>query len=144
MFQIYDYYTPMIRMISEALVKRANIILKEYGVTSSQAPVLSVLSTMENNECTLKELEKVFSYSQAAIAATALRLEARGFVESFVKEDDKRIKYVRLTQKGETVVKAAQEKIFEMQEELIADFTEEEKTMFMFCLRRLRKKLLNT
>lgn len=142
MFRIDDHYTPMIRMISEALVKRANIVLKEHGITAGQAPVLSVLSTMENHECTLKELERIFSFSQAAIAATALRLEAKGFVEGFTREDDKRIKYLRLTPTGEEVVIAAQEKTLQMQEELISDFTEEEKALFMSFLRRLRQKLI--
>lgn len=142
MFQINEYFAPLIKMMSEAIEKKTNMLLKEYGVTSGQIHILVVLSTMENNECTLKNLEKIFSFSQAAIAATASRLEAKGFVEGYVKEDDKRIKYVRLTMKGEQVVEVAKSKLLNMQKEFFSDFSEEEKKQFMYYLQKMHKKLV--
>ena len=142
MFQINEYFAPLIKMMSEAIERKTNILLKEYGVTSGQIHILVVLSTMENNECTLKKLEKIFSFSQAAIAATASRLETKGFVEGYVKEDDKRVKYVRLTTKGEQVVEVAQNKLLNMQKELFSDFSEEEQKQFMSYLQKMHKKLV--
>lgn len=142
MFQINEYFAPLIKMMSEAIEKKTNILLKEYGVTSGQIHILVVLSTMENNECTLKNLEKIFSFSQAAIAATASRLEAKGFVEGYVKEDDKRIKYVRLTTKGEQVVEVAKSKLLNMERELFSDFSEEEQKQFIYYLQKMHKKLI--
>lgn len=142
MFQADNYFAPLIKMMSESIEKRTNILLKEYDVTSGQIHILVVLSTMENNECTLKNLEKIFSFSQAAIAATASRLEVKGFVESHSSEEDKRIKYVRLTEKGKEVVKVAKTKLYDMENELFADFTAEEKQQFMSFLLKMHKKLI--
>lgn len=131
MFQIKDHFAPLIKMMSEALERKTNILLKEYGVTSGQIHILVVLSTMENNECTLKELEQIFSFSQAAIAATASRLETKQFVQSHSAKLDKRIKYIQLTKKGQEVVEIAQDKLEELEEELFIDVTEDEKQQMM-------------
>lgn len=142
MFQVDDLFVPLIKIMSEAIEKKANSMLKEYGVTSGQLHILIVLSMMDKNECKLKELEKVFSFSQAAIAATVARMEVKGLVNGYIKEEDKRIKYARLTIKGKEIVKIAQEKLTELNEHLLEGFTEEEHRILMGGLRKIYKKLI--
>ena len=142
MFKADNHFMPLIKMMNEAIEKRANILLKEYDVTSGQIRILVVLSTIENNECTLKNLEKIFSFSQAAIAAVAVRLESKGFVESHAGEDDKRIKYIRLTEKGKEIAELSKIKLHDMENKLFADFTEEEREQLFYLLRKMHKKLI--
>ena len=142
MFKADNHFMPLIKMMNEAIEKRANILLKEYDVTSGQIRILVVLSTIENNECTLKNLEKIFSFSQAAIAAVAVRLEQKGFVESHAGEDDKRIKYIRLTEKGKEIAELSKIKLHDMENKLFADFTEEEREQLFYLLRKMHKKLI--
>lgn len=141
MFKINEYFAPLIKMMSESIEKKTNAMLKEYDVTSGQVHILVVLSTMENSECTLKELEKIFSFSQAAIAATAVRMESKGLVSAHVAKDDKRIKYVQLTSKGDDIVKIAKEKLNDLNEELLEGFTKEERELLMESLKRIYSKL---
>ncbi|MGN1165354.1 MAG: MarR family winged helix-turn-helix transcriptional regulator [Lachnospiraceae bacterium] len=142
MFQVNDYFAPLVKMMSEAIERKANAMLKEYDVTSAQIRILSALSMMDNDESTLKELEKIFSFSQAAIAATTARMEAKGLLEGHTAEDDKRIKYVRVTAKGKKYVKVAKERMAEFNEELLEDFSEEERRVLMEGLRKVYKKLI--
>ena len=142
MFDVNNYFTPLIKMISEAIDKRTNALLKEYGVTSGQVHILVVLSTKEDHECTLKELERIFSFSQSAIAATAARMEAKGLVSAHVAYDDKRIKFVQLTSKGEDIVDIVKEKIQYFNKELLEGFTNEERTELINSLKIIYKKLV--
>lgn len=142
MFQLNDYFTPQIKLMSEAIEKKANSMIKEYGITSGQVRILLVLAAMENNECTLKELEKIFSFSQAAIAATAIRMEVKGLVSAHTAKDDKRIKYVQLTSKGAEAAKVVKEKMIELNNELLEDFSQEERRVLMEGLKKIYKKLI--
>lgn len=142
MFEVNNFFSPLIKMMSESIDKRTNAMLKDYGVTSGQVHILVALSTMEHHECTLKELEKIFSFSQAAIAATATRMEAKGLVSEHIAEADKRIKFVQLTSKGEDIVDIVKEKISDFNKELLEGFTEEERIELMKSLKMIYRKLV--
>ena len=97
---------------------------------------------MENNECSLKELERIFSFSQAAIASLIVRMEAKGLVISHAAEEDKRIKFVRISQKGIELAEIAKGKMKQFNKELLSDFTPEERKQLMTGLKKIYKKLV--
>lgn len=142
MFQVNEYFTPLIKIMSESIEKKSNASLKEYGVTSGQVNILIVLSTMENQECSLKELEKIFSFSQAAIAALVVRMEAKKLIVSHAVKEDRRIKYVRLTEKGSELAEVAKKKLKQINKELLSDFSPEERKQLMDNLHKIYSKLV--
>lgn len=142
MFQVNEYFTPLVKIMSESIEKKSNASLKEYGVTSGQVNILIVLSTMENQECSLKELEKIFSFSQAAIAALVVRMETKKLIVSHAVKEDRRIKYVRLTEKGSELAEIAKRKMKQLNKELLSDFSPEERRQLMENLRKIYSKLV--
>lgn len=142
MFRVNEYFTPLVKIMSESIEKKSNATLKEYGVTSGQVNILIVLSTMENQECSLKELEKIFSFSQAAIAALVVRMEAKKLIVSHAVKEDRRIKYVRLTEKGSELAEIAKKKLKQLNKELLSDFSPEERKQLMDNLHKIYKKLV--
>ncbi len=78
----------------------ANEELRADDMTSSQVKMLMIINETKDECITLKELEKHFGVAQATIAGTAARLEKKGMIESFYDPSDKRVKHVRITDKG--------------------------------------------
>lgn len=137
-----EHVTPLIKMISESMERKANERLAEYNITFSQMRLLGVLYSMENKECRLKELEKHFSFSATAVAGVVNRLEAKEYVQGFVCESDKRIKCVRMLPNGEQVVCKAQSEIKEFEEELFNSFTPDEKVVLLSALTKVYEKMV--
>lgn len=130
------YIMPLVRLLSEATEKKANERLLKYNITATQVRLLSEIYNMDNKECTLKELESKFSYSSTAIAGGVSRLEAKGYLDGFVSNTDKRIKCVRLLPAGEAVIKQAIEEIKCLENDLLINMSEEEKRTLWQLLKR--------
>lgn len=90
----------LIKRVDELMKKQINNYLAENGVTFSQMSVLITLEKWEGHSMKLKEIEKFFGVSQATMAGLVSRLEKNGYVEGYADENDKRIKLIRLSDKG--------------------------------------------
>ena len=90
----------LIKRISESMERRGNNDLQEYGVTFAQMKMLIVLENSPEHSLTLKELERIFGMTQATIAGTASRLEKKGLAEGYIDASDRRVKHIRLSEKG--------------------------------------------
>lgn len=97
----------LIKRLNDALGRKANNTLMCNDVTLSQIKVLATISEAADETITLKELEKHFEVKQATMAGIAARLEKNGMIEGFYDSNDKRIKHVKLTAKGEEICKTA-------------------------------------
>lgn len=115
-----------LKRIDDLMHKDANKMLEKEGVTFSQHHVLVYLIKKDDKTATLKEIEKFFKVSQASMAGVVKRLEEKEFVKSFYKENDKRIKYVSLTDKGMEVVKKSHEHMLEKESKMRSLYTDEE------------------
>lgn len=115
-----------LKRIDDLMHKDANKMLEKEGVTFSQHHVLVYLIKKDDKTATLKEIEKFFKVSQASMAGVVKRLEEKEFVKSFYKENDKRIKYVSLTDKGIKVVKKSHEHMLEKEGKMRSLYTDEE------------------
>ena len=90
----------LIKRLNDILGRCANEELRADDMTSSQVKMLMIINETKDECITLKELEKHFGVAQATIAGTAARLEKKGMIESFYDPSDKRVKHVRITDKG--------------------------------------------
>lgn len=131
----------LIKIIDEAIEKKANRILRQYNLTVSQARILVCLSSEEEKGHSLKELEKLFHVAQQTVAGTVSRLESKGLVTAFSERDDKRIKKVRLTEDGRKVIECVDREISELEVWLETGFDGDEKKNMRCLLQKLYHKV---
>lgn len=106
-------------------------------VTLSQIKVLATISEAADETITLKELEKHFEVKQATMAGIAARLEKNGMIEGFYDSNDKRIKHVKLTAKGEEICKTARASMDENERELLKALNDDEKGQLRNLLQKV-------
>lgn len=126
-----------LKRIDDLMHKDANNMLEKEGVTFSQHHVLVFLAKREDRTATLKEIEKFFKVSQATMAGIVKRLEEKGFVKSYYKENDKRIKYVSISKKGEDVCKISHQYILNKEKKISSLYSKEELEKLEELLTRL-------
>ncbi len=130
-----------IKKINDVLQKRADETMREMDVTFSQHHVLIYLIHCEDHTSTLKTMEKKFKVSQATMAGLVKRLEEKGMVESYSLESDKRIKMVKISDKGKEVCNKSKELIIQSEQRIREIFTSEEIKQFIDYLDRMYKYL---
>lgn len=122
-----DRVIPIVKLLSEIIEKKANGELKKYNITIGQVRVLGILYYSQHQECSLKELEKIFRTSQATIAGIVSRLEDKKLIIGFPDTQDKRIKKVKLTKEGEMLASEAQLKVNDMEKWLTSKLAKDER-----------------
>ena len=90
-----------IKIINDTLEKEANNNLREKKLTSVQMHVLMLLLGEEGHILPLKEVERRLHVAQPTAAGIVVRLEQKGFLDSSISREDRRVKLLRLTDEGE-------------------------------------------
>lgn len=117
----------LIKRLNDILGRCANEKLREDDMTSSQVKMLMTINETKDECITLKELEKHFGVAQATIAGTAARLEKKGMIESFYDPSDKRVKHVRITDKGRAMCVHAGKAMLEKEKWFLSALSADEK-----------------
>lgn len=131
-----------IKIISELMLKSINneIRTDKIDITFQQMNVLRYLSENPGRTASLKEMEKNFGTAQATMAGLVVRLEEKGLVNTFHQEEDRRIKMVRLSEKGWKVLSERYQIKKKTEQKFISDLKPEE----VVELNRLLDKLYGT
>lgn len=96
-----EWHTALrIKIINDRLEKEANNSLREKRLTSVQMHVLMILLEEDGHVLPLKEVEHRLHVAQPTAAGVVVRLEQKGFLESKMSEEDRRVKLLRLTEEG--------------------------------------------
>lgn len=127
----------LIKMMHESLEKRLNSELRSSNLTLAQLQLLLTLYDSKDKTFTLKELEKRLHVAQSTIVGTTSRLEKKGFIMSLSVPDDKRIKKVGLTTKGEECCLTTQNKMEDIEKLLLSNLNDEEKEQFICLLKKV-------
>lgn len=130
-------YEILIKQIADALARRANSDLKRLNLTMPQANLLRALTALPEHKTTFKEAEKLIHMAQSTTAGLIARLEQKKLVVSFVDANDKRVKFVGLTTDGAAASAAAEQKMRQTQEHLLAGLTKTERIMFWELLNKI-------
>ena len=93
-----------IKRTSDLIEKCANSELEKYNLTLSQARILSYLVECQADSLSLKALEKLFGVSQATMQGVISRLSKKGLVATFYAINDRKTKYVCITNQGKMLV----------------------------------------
>ncbi|MCI5650008.1 MAG: MarR family winged helix-turn-helix transcriptional regulator [Fusicatenibacter sp.] len=123
-----------IKQIHDVMEKRANNSLRAQDLTMAQVGVLIELHQAPEHRLSLKELESLLHVAQSTAAGIVVRLEQKGFVESFGDLNDRRIKMVRMTPAGESYYQIAFQQMVKADEDLLSVLTEKEKEIFVRLL----------
>lgn len=89
----------LLKVIQENADRHANQIFKPVDLTSSQVRVLKFLRERGKEKTSQKEIEEYLQVSHPTVVGIVQRLEHKGFVRTEFDGEDKRKKYVYLTQK---------------------------------------------
>ncbi len=130
----------LMKRIHDVIEKNANSNLMRYDITFSQLHMLMTLDREEergNNAVKLKDLERYFGVAQSTAAGIVVRLEKKGFVTSFTDDEDRRCKWLRITEAGRAVCRGTKESIDENQRRFLSSLTPEEAEEFTRLLRKV-------
>ena len=127
----------MIKQIHDCLEKDANNGLRSQELTMAQGEALIQIHTAEGQQMPLKELERRMHVAQSTAAGIVVRMEQKGLVESFGDAADRRIKMVRMTQKGEDACRKADRHMEQMEQKLLQPLTAEERKTLLSLLEKV-------
>lgn len=130
-----------LKKINDALTKNADRMMKEMDVTFSQHHVLVYLDHQEDKKSTLKNIEHTFHVSQATVAGIAKRMEEKKLIAYFSDPNDKRIKWVKLTDEGLKICEKSKVMMKETEKKMKSLFSEEEMKDFEEYLDRIFEAL---
>ncbi|MCD8075516.1 MAG: MarR family transcriptional regulator [Lachnospiraceae bacterium] len=120
----------LMKRINEKMEKGANEKLRSHGITFAQMQMLMEIYQTDSDSVPLKKLEKHFEVAQSTAAGVIVRLERKGLVEGFVPKEDRRLKYIRLTEAGKEVCRASEQDLEVGEQILVAGLNEEERKEF--------------
>ena len=132
-----DLCGALIKKVHDEIEKKANALLRQQDLTLSQMNVLMELEGAADHQLTLKELEGLLHVAQSTAAGIVMRLEQKGFVESFSDENDRRVKQVTITPAGLECCKNAASDVMQIEAKLLSGLTESEKPLFLDLLEKV-------
>lgn len=128
-------YGWLVKRIAHRLEQNMNNFLKPYNITIMQSWVLLYLKD-DKDCCTYKELEREFEVSQPTMAGIISRLEQKELVITSQNDKDKRIKKVRISDKGLDLIILVCDHLQESEDDIIRGFFDKEQETFHSLLER--------
>ena len=109
--------------------------LAQMELTAAQGHILGYLDHCASPPCP-RDLEEAFQLSHPTVSGLLSRLEKKGFIAFEPDPDDRRCKRIRMLPKGRECNETMHRTILSMEEQMVQDFTEEERQQFQDLLRR--------
>lgn len=123
-----------------SLEGRMNRQLQELDLTSAQGHIIGYLAHTEHPPCA-RDLEQFFSLSHPTVSGLISRMEAKGFVAVTPDPDDRRVKRIRLLEKGMACSRRIEASVRDNEETIVQGFTQEERALFADFLQRAIRNL---
>ncbi|MCH4184293.1 MAG: MarR family transcriptional regulator [Eggerthellaceae bacterium] len=99
---------PRFKRINEALIHEANQQLATSGLTFSQAMLLTIVSR-HDGVCSQCVIERELCIAHPTVTGLVKRLAVKGYVTTFVSDQDARIKMVKITPSGQDAISHGEE-----------------------------------
>lgn len=133
---LFDSYRDMYRPYLNAV----NTRLAKYNLYASQWIVLRLI--MQKGTCTLADLAKETRVEKPSVTRTIQRLMELEYVEVKQGDDDRREKYVHLTNRGKNVFKSIQQELSSYMKEISVGISEEDLDTAKKVLNRILLNIL--
>lgn len=127
----------LIRLIHCAMQKNANNELREADLTFSQFHLLFILMDKPDGQCTLKDLEKRMGVAQSTTVGLVKRISEKGFVDCINDTFDRRVKLVRITEKGRQVCCAMEQNAHRAERRLLMNLNPDERATIIRLLEKV-------
>lgn len=131
----------LIKQINDELRKNANNGMRDLGMTVTQFGLLVELHRAPEGQRTLKELEQRLHVAQSTVVGIVSRLEQKGLVSGHGDPEDRRVKWVRITEDGQNLIEHASRNRDEAEDRLLSCLTETERDFFLTLLRKVRDNM---
>ena len=115
----------LIKNINDKLKAKADADLKHYNLTLAQSRVLTFLH-FNGGQATQKEIEVFLDVSHPTVVGIVSRMEQNGHVISWIDENDKRNKIVKLTETAEALSMDMEHDISENERKMLASLSAED------------------
>ena len=113
----------LIKNINDKLKVKADADLKQYNLTLSQSRVFAFLHN-NGGQATQKEIEVFLEVSHPTVVGIVSRMEQNGHVTTWIDEQDKRNKIVKLTEQAETLGMDMEHDISVNEEKMLSSLSE--------------------
>ena len=130
-----QYFGHYIRILHSTTDQAMTAALASMDLTAAQGHILAFISHRETPPCS-RDIEEKFQLSHPTVSGLLSRLERKGFIEFRPDEADRRCKRIYILEKGQQVHELIHRTIRTAEEQLVKDFTEEEKEQFSRLLLR--------
>jgi len=125
----------LIKKASRLLIKKANELLKPYGLTDAYSYFLMAL--YQQDGLTQSEMHKQIGIEQPTAVRTLDRMERDELITRVPSTTDRRATAIRLTEKGRSYQKIIEQCAAELNQFALRGFKEEEKRAVQHLLKRL-------
>ncbi|NCB73133.1 MAG: MarR family transcriptional regulator [Clostridia bacterium] len=115
-----------IKRISDYIETDANRALEQYGITFSQARVLSFLIKSQDKVIIQKDIEEFLELKHPTVIGILQRMEAKGIIVSSVDQQDKRQKIITLTDAAFELEKRIADHVEDAEQRMAEGMTKEE------------------
>ena len=132
----------LMKEISDNMEKVANNALRQYDLTLTQFSALVLIREYPEEKMPLKKLEQLLHVSQPTVAGIVNRLAQKGLIEVIGDRDDKRVKYVFLTESGLDKCKSSSVQKEIMEHRVMDVLTEDEQVRFEEMLLKIWHQLM--
>ncbi|PLR99096.1 MarR family winged helix-turn-helix transcriptional regulator [Bacillus sp. T33-2] len=129
--------------VSFSVTKKGESLIKEQigsDLTSDQHYTLRYINRV--GSCTSSELAEEFEVKKSAITAIINRMWEKGLIKRTRDENDRRVVYLTLTDKGAELYKKTEERIHKLVGSFISKFDASEIKQFIDTYEKLNKVLI--
>ena len=134
----------MIRTLS-ILIKREvdNLEEETYGetITGTNCFILLHLARNGDRDIFQRDLEEVFSVRRSTMSSILQRMEEKGLLTRRTVHSDARLKKIELTEKGKRLHRQMEDSIDRMEDKLIQGLSEEETSMLLTLLSKVKQNV---
>ncbi len=130
----------LMKVINDRIKVNADADLKEHNLTLTQSKVLAFLNR-QGGRSTQKEIEDFLNVTHPTVVGVVTRMEANGFLESWLDPSDKRNKVVALTEAARSTGLEMENKILEFERRMTRGLSDEQVAGFIDTLEHIYRNL---
>ena len=129
------YYGHLARVLHACADQAVTAALAQMELTAAQGHILGYITHQKDPPCP-RDIEEAFQLSHPTVSGILSRLEQKDFIELRPDELDRRCKRIYICPKGWELNEIMHQTIRSTEEQMVQNFSEEEKAIFADLLRR--------
>ena len=140
-YSIETPYSQLIRSIAIKMKLSSDEKVKKLGLNSQQGRMIGHIYEHQDSGIIQKDLAKVFQRTEASITSMLQGLEKKGYIERRIPKENERQKNIHVLPKGAELIEDFNKLVVEAEENIIANFTEQEKEILLALLLKVDRNL---